>query len=62
MPVDLIKWDRRTEQIFGALSRRLSMAGYSYPELVVSGSLTDKSRKGLEQYGFSYREEFLSID
>ncbi len=61
MPVDVITWDRRTDQIFGALSRRLSMAGHSYPELVVSGSLTEKSRKGLDQYGFSYREQFLTI-
>ena len=60
MPVDVIKWDRRTDKIFGVLSRRLSMAGHSYPELVVSGSLTEKSRKGLDQYGFSYREQFLT--
>ena len=60
MPVDVIQWDRRTDQIFGALSRRLSMAGHVYPELVVSGSLTDKSRRGLELYGFSYREQFLT--
>ena len=62
MPVDVIKWDRRTDKLFGALSRRLSMAGHSSPELVVSGSLTDKTRKGLDRYGFSYREKFLSID
>lgn len=60
MPVDFIQWDKRTEQIFGTLSRRLSMAGHVYPELVVTGSLTDKSRRGLELYGFSYREKFLT--
>ena len=61
MPVDVIRWDRRTEKNFAALSRRLSMAGHLYPELVVSGSLTEKSRKGLDHYGFSYREQFLTI-
>ena len=60
MPVDVIRWDRRTDKIFGALSRRLSMAGHVYPELVVSGSLTEKSRRGLDHYGFSYREQFLT--
>lgn len=60
MSVDLVQWDQRTEQIFGTLSRRLSMEGHVYPELIVTGSLTDKSRRGLDLFGFSYREHFLT--
>lgn len=61
MPVDNIYWSRETDKVFGTLSRRLASIGHTRQELVLSGTLTQTARNGLEAYGFSHRESFLTV-
>ncbi len=60
LPVDVIYWSAETEQRLEALRQRLSMAGFPEQELILTGALTESARRGLEGFGFAYREKFLA--
>jgi len=60
LPVDLIWWRRETDRVFAELAGALSAAGHAEHELVLTGTLTDAARRGLEAYGYRFRERFLT--
>ena len=59
MPVDYIYWDARSDQIFAALGAHLESAGYADATLVIAGTLSEKSRAGIDAHGFKTLEQFL---
>jgi len=58
-PVDFIDWSASTEQLFDELQNRASAAGYDQWEIAVSGTLTARARKEIEQRQFVLRERFV---